>query len=69
MARGVARPPYARILFLLTAVPFPPIQEIDYKKEKTMMWLVGKRPRTDEIEHLISEKKIIENETRNNRRL
>ena len=45
------------------------LKNIDYKKEKTMMWLVGKRPRTDEIEHLISEKKIIENETRNNRRL
>ena len=32
------------------------LKNIDYKKEKTMMWLVGKRPRADEIEKLILEK-------------
>jgi len=32
------------------------LKNIDYKNEKTMMWLVGKRPRPEDIDYMIKNK-------------
>ena len=32
------------------------VKNIDYKKEKTMMWLVGKRPRPEDINYMMEHK-------------
>ena len=32
------------------------LKNIDYKNEKTMMWLVGKRPRLEDINYMMEHK-------------
>ena len=32
------------------------LKNIDYKNEKTMMWLVGKRPRPEDIDYMMENK-------------
>ena len=32
------------------------LKNIDYHNEKTMMWLVGKRPRPEDIDYMIENK-------------
>ena len=32
------------------------LKNIDYQNEKTMMWLVGKRPRTEDVDYMMENK-------------